>query len=327
MKKTFSIILITILASLFAACPADTGTNTETNTNAEAPAKTLAATIEEIDDSFGVEMAKRNVAFFEENVSDNFVGMTPQGRMDKAMGVYFMKNNKCEDKNDPAAERKVHELADGVALLTGKSSGEQTCDGKTTKMSERYAVLWVKDGDKWKGAFYQGIPLPVKEEAKTEEKPAAEGEAKEEAKPAAEGEAKEAEPMPKENAPNDAELAKTLLDIEKGLWEAWSKNDTKPFEEKLAEKFVALSANGEGDRAAEIKMIGEEKCEIKSWSLTEEKATKVNDNFVILTYKGSQDGSCGGKALDKVVYTSTIFMKDGDTWKPVFHANSPAMAG
>ncbi|HUF03148.1 MAG TPA: nuclear transport factor 2 family protein [Aridibacter sp.] len=333
MKQLLLTLLIAIGAAMFAACPpgTETGNTNGSNTNGEEAEKSLQAAIEEIDDQFGVEMSKKNVAFFEENVADNLVGQGPQGRMDKPMGVHFIKTNKCESKSDPATERKVHELSDDVALLTGKSSGERTCDGKTEKMAGRYAVLWVKDGDKWKAAFYHGIPLPANEEAKAddaekdEEKPAADAEAKKEDKTAAEGAADEAAPMPKENAPNDAELAKTLLDIEKTLWEAFAKNDTKPFEERLAAEFVSLRPTGEADRAAELKSIGEHKCEVKSWSLSEEKATKVNDNFVILTYKGNQDGTCGDEALDKVIYTSTIFMKDGDTWKPVFHANTPAM--
>lgn len=335
MSKIIGMLVICFAVLSFTACPPGTDTvNTNTsNTNGEGGEKSLQAQIEEIDDQFGTEMSKKNDAFFDEHVADNFVGVGNQGRMDKAQGLFFIKNNKCESKPSVSSDRKVHELADGVALLTGMGAGEQTCDGKTEKSSERYAVLWVKEGDKWKGAFYHQIMLPAEKEAeaddaaKPEEKPAADAEAKKEEKPAADGEAKAMEEMPKENAPNDAELAKTLLDIEKTLWGAWAKGDTKPFEETLADKFISLNEDGETDRAGEIKMIGEGKCEVKSWSLTDEKATKINENFVVLTYTSNQDGSCGGEALDKKVFTSTIFMKDGDAWKPVFHANSAAMEG
>ena len=207
--------------------------------------------------------------------------------------------------------------------MTGKTSGERTCDGETIKSAQNFALLWVKDGETWKVAWYQGI-LTMEEKvgpadgAKKEE-PAADA-AKEE-KPAAEEKKDEAPMVPK--IQNDEEMAKALLETENKLWEAWSKNDTKPFEEMLAANFIIYSADGLGDRASEIKAIGENDCKLNSFSLADGKATKINDNLYVFTYKGTQDGTCGGKALDKVVYTTTIFTKDGDTWKPLFHMNTP----
>ena len=91
-----------------------------------------------------------------------------------------------------------------------------------------------------------------------------------------------------------------------------------------AATFMLYSEDGLGDRASEIKAIGENECKLNSFSLADGKAIKVNDNLYIFTYKGTQDGTCGGEALDKVVYTTTIFTKDGETWKPAFHMNTPA---
>jgi hypothetical protein len=329
MKKIFSILLVALIAALFVGCPAGTETNTNenTNANAEAPAKTVEAAVLETDDSFTAAAQKKDGKFFEANLVENFVGQSGQGPADKALIVKYIGEDPCESKPNPATDRKVVELADGIALMTGKSSGERSCGSDTKKVAEQYAVLWVKDGDAWKAAYYQGIELPVKEEAKADDaaKPAAEGEAKkEEAKPAAEGEAKKEEAPMKPNVPNDEAMAKTLLEIEKTLWAAWAKGDTKPFEDTLAANFMSLSADGVGDRAAEIKDIASGGCKISNWSIDDAKATKVNDNFYVMTYKGNQAGTCGEEALPKVTYTSTIFMKDGETWKPVFHANSPA---
>ena len=41
MKKTLSILLITMIAALFAACPAGTETNTASNENTEEKPKTV----------------------------------------------------------------------------------------------------------------------------------------------------------------------------------------------------------------------------------------------------------------------------------------------
>ena len=315
-----------MLAALFAACPAGTETNTATNENTVEKPKTVEAAVLEVDDTFSAAGEKKDGKFFDANLTDNFVGVAPNGLWDKAMVVKMIGDDKCENKSAPSTDRKVTELGEGTALLTGKGSGERTCDGNTTKSTENYAVLFVKDGETWKAAYYQTIPTSKPEEAKADdskkegEKPAANAEAKKE-EPAAEAKKEEAPPAPKFQ--NDEAMAKTLLETEKKLWEAWSKNDTKPFEELLAANFMSYSADGLGDRASEIKSIGEGGCKINSFSLGDGTAVKVNDGLYIFTYKGNQDGTCGGEALDKVVYTTTIFTKDGDTWKPVFHMNTP----
>ena len=321
-----------MLAALFAACPSGTETNTASNT-VEKP-KTVEATVLEVDDTFSAAGEKKDGKFFDTNLTGNFVGVSPTGLWDKAMIVKMIGDDKCENKPNPATDRKVVELGDGTALLTGKGSGERTCDGKTTKSSENYAVLFVKDGETWKAAYYQTIPTSTPEAAKADDakkegdKSVAESEAKKEEpaakeeKPAAEAKKEEAPAAP--SIQSDETMAKTLLETEKKLWEAWSKGDTKPFEELLAANFMSYAVDGVGDRASEIKAIGEGDCKVSSYSLADGKAVKINDGLYIFTYKGNQEGTCGGKALDKVVYTTTIFTKDGDTWKPLFHMNTPA---
>lgn len=338
MKKTLSILLVALLAAMFIGCPPAEETNTNTNANTEESAKTVEATIIEVDDSFTAAAEKKDSKFFDENVTNDFVGQTPEGPADKAMVVKYIGDDPCSTKSDTPTDRKVVEFSDDVALLTGKSTAERDCDGKKSKNSERYAVLWVKDGDTWKAAFYQNIPASSEEassdsadsnsnsntasnantagntsnsSANTSEKPAGGGEAKSDATPMT------------PNIPNDEALAKTLIDIDKRLWEAFSKKDTKPFEELLAEKFVIMHEDGASDRAGELKNIAEHDCTINSWSLSNEKATKVGENFAILTYKGTQSGKCGEETLPGTVYTATIFMKDGDSWKVVYHGNSP----
>lgn len=338
MRKALSILLITMLAALFAACPSGTETNTATNENTEEQPKTVEAAVLEVDDTFAAAGLKKDGKFFEANIADNFIGVSAGGFWDKAMVVKMISDDPCEGKSNPPADRKVMEMGDGVALLTGKGSGERTCNGETTKSADNYAVLFVKDGETWKAAYYQNIQTmeekvgPAEGAAKEGEKPAADAEAKKEEpaadaakegeKPAAEEKKEEAPMTPKFQS--DEAVAKTLLETENKLWEAWSKSDTKPFEEMLAANFMSYSADGLGDRAAEIKAIGENECKLNSFSLSDGKAIKVNDGLYIFSYKGTQDGKCGDKALDKVVYTTTIFTKDGDMWKPLFHMNSPA---
>jgi hypothetical protein len=324
MKKTLSILLVAFVAALFAGCPAgtETGTNSNENANAEAPAKTVEEAVLEVDKQFSEASKKKDVKFYEANLTDNFAAVTPGGFFDKPSGLKMMSDDKCEPGDSSDSDKKVTEIADGVALLTGKGSSERTCDGKTTKSEEHFAVLFVKDSDTWKAAYYQGKPIPAKEE----DKPAAEGEAKKEelpAAPAAKEEPKKEEvPMAPKFASDD-ELTKALAGKEGELWAAWAKKDIKPFEDAFAADFNEMTSEGLVGRADVLKQIAENKCEVTGTSIGESHAIKIKDDLVLFIYKGSANGKCGDVALGSA-YDASIWKKDGDNWKVVFHMESEA---
>jgi len=318
MKKVVSLLFILSLSLLIAAC-GGTETAENSNRNSAEPAKSLEATLTDLDKSAGEAMIKKDGRFFERFLANGFVGQTPDGPVDKAVVVKMLGENDCDIKSTSSSGVKVTELADGVALFTGKSSSEGTCGGAA--IPEAYfATLYVKEGDNWKAAFYQDVSIPPKEDAK------ADGAAKKEEKPAAGGEEKKEGATIKPNIQNDEVLAKMFAGKESELWMAWAKKDTKPFEEALADNYSEIGDKGVMDRAAAIKDVAENKCEVTGTSVTEVKATKVNDNFVIVTYKGTAKGTCDGKAMPDIpLYTSSIWMKDGDSWKGVFHMFTPGM--
>ncbi|MDH3492264.1 MAG: nuclear transport factor 2 family protein [Acidobacteriota bacterium] len=335
MKKTLSFLLVILVTALFAGCPATPETNTNANTNAAAPAGDVSSTIIDLDKKAGEAWMKKDVKFFDGMLAANFVMNGAGGLGDKAMALKLMESLKCEIKSTSTSDQKVTELGDGVAVLTGKNTTDGTCDGEKIPAEEYFGSLYVKDGDNWKAAYYQSVAVAPKDGDKPDEaanseekKPAADEAAKEEEKPADGGEAKkeEEEPPMKPNIPNDEELAKKLTETETGLWEAWAKKDTKPFEAVLADKFIETNAKGMMDRAATLKDIAENKCDVKSSSISEGKATKVNDNIVIFTYTGKAAGTCDGNAMPDVpIYTTTIWQKVGEDWKAVFHMSTPGM--
>lgn len=337
MKRILSLFVLTAVSLIIVGCGGGTETNENTNTNTEEQPKSVAEQIQSVGDSLTAAAEKNDASVFEANLWNDFVGVGAGGFVDKAWVLKYIADNKCDVKNDPGTDRNVTELADGIALATAKGSQSRTCDGKTEKMSWNSASLWVKDGDSWKIAYRQTVPTSKPEAAdaaREEEKPAAEGEAKKEepAADVAKAEEKPAAEEKKEEAPapvklkSDDDLARTFAGIENDLWAAWAKKDTKPFEEVLAPNFSEVHADGVKDRAAVLKGIAENKCEITSSSISDTSATKVNDNFVIFTYKGMAKGTCDGQAIpDTPMYVTTLWMKDGENWKAVFHMESQEM--
>ncbi|MCO6512321.1 MAG: nuclear transport factor 2 family protein [Aridibacter famidurans] len=328
MSKLIGIFVICFAVFSFTACPPPTenGANTGGNSGANdaTTEKTLEATLTDLDKQAGEAWKSKNGQFFETFLTDNFVGGGNFGFSDKAGAVRGISTSKCDVKSTSTSEYKTVELSDSAAILAGKNSVEGTCEGN--KIPEEYfATLYVKEGDSWKAAYYQSAAIPPSSDAKEEPAKEEGSDANAAKSPASEEkEAASEEAPPKPNIPNDAELAKTLIEMEKPLWDAWAKHDTKPFEDKLASNFHAVSSAGIKDRAAEIKWVTDHKCEQSSATLSGEKATKVNDDLVVLTYSAASKGTCEGQPMPNM-YVTTIYQKDGDSWKPVLHFTSAEM--
>ena len=119
-----------------------------------------------------------------------------------------------------------------------------------------------------------------------------------------------------------AQLQKQLSDMETALWNAWKNKDPNPFKTHLSSDSVLVGDMGVGGGSN----IAEEMkgCEVRSFSLSNWKMTKVNANTALLTYKATQDATCSGTAMPGTVWASTIWVKRKGTWQAAFHQETPA---
>lgn len=122
-----------------------------------------------------------------------------------------------------------------------------------------------------------------------------------------------------------APTAAVLLDLEKKAFDAWSKKDGKFFEGFLADNFVGSSEGKRNGKAEEVKMISSGNCEVKSYSLTDEKITSIGADAAVLTSKATVDATCEGKKLPATATVSTLFVRSGDTWKAAYHTETPVI--
>ena len=120
----------------------------------------------------------------------------------------------------------------------------------------------------------------------------------------------------------------TLMALDKQANEAYVKGDSKFFEERLSDKFVILTADGQRmDKATTVKMIAGVKCDIKSMNLTEPAMSMIDTDTYALSYKANWDGTCDGpdgKAM-KVpgpIRSASIWARSGEKWQAVFHGEN-----
>jgi len=131
-------------------------------------------------------------------------------------------------------------------------------------------------------------------------------------------------PKPKPRAPRvtKAQLLKQLSEMETSLWDGWKNKDAKPFIKHLASDIVIVSEQGTSGKATIEKDITGMPCEVKSFTLSDWKLTKINTNTALLNYKGTADGTCMGTAIP-TTWSSSIWAKRKGVWVAVFHQETP----
>lgn len=117
-----------------------------------------------------------------------------------------------------------------------------------------------------------------------------------------------------------APTKEALMTIEKSSWEAWKNKDAKVFEDVLSAKAIGFNAAaGRQDKAAMIKSLTDSKCEVKSYSFSDDQMSMLGNDVAVLTFKAAQDATCDGKKAPANVWASSVYVREGDKWKSLLY--------
>ena len=116
-----------------------------------------------------------------------------------------------------------------------------------------------------------------------------------------------------------------LFALEKQAWEGWKNRDPKSFEAVMSDKYVGFASTGRIGKTESVKSLGDQKCEIKSYSFSDEQMTPVGPDVAILTFKAAQDGVCDGKPIPAAVWSASVYAREGDNWKTVYYSEAPVV--
>ena len=119
----------------------------------------------------------------------------------------------------------------------------------------------------------------------------------------------------------------TLLALDKQANEAYIKADSKVFEALLSDKFVTREGGKRMDKAAAVKTVVGNKCDIRSWNLDEPWIAKIDADTYVLSYRRTWDGTCTDADRRPAKNPSptraaTIWVRSGDKWLAAFHAEN-----
>lgn len=343
MNKITTFVLTAAASVFFAACGAPPTNAPANNSNANAAKPAASAptteTLFAMDKQANEAWIKGDKAFFEGFLSDKFVSFERGARMGRAEILQMVGSFKCDIKSWNLEDPQMAMIDADTYVTSYKGIFDGSCtgsDGKAEKLPPlvRAASIYVRDGDKWKGAFHNETPIidpknppaaPPKAESKNEEpkkgdKPAPPAAAT----PASATAPTTSAPVKPTPGPNTEALTK----LHTSGWEAFKAKDVKWFDSNLSANasIVDPLGNWVSGKANLIKHWTETmKCDgITKVSVTEGFATAISPTIEILTLKGTADGKCDGQPNGSL-YQSAIFVKDGDAWKLAFMFESPAM--
>ena len=314
MAKIKYFVLVATGALVLTACdgnaPANkaNAANTADKTPPAAPTKDALVTLEK---SAYEAWKSKDAKFWDAFLSDKFVGYGSSGKLDKASATKEYAGADCEIKSYTLSDEQMKPLGNDAALITYKTTVDGTCGGQKLPATRWAASAYVRDGDKWKGAFHAEAPVvdPKATPAKAVDKK--EAPKKDEVKPA------------DRDAGTDAMLA-----AERAVWEAWRAHDGKKLEDLTARdiSFINIFGTYFANKTDALKDWTGPGCDAKSVSVTGAAATMLSPTVGILTFKGAADGICFGQKVGPIWGTS-VYVKDGDAWKWTFGINLPAGDG
>ena len=129
-------------------------------------------------------------------------------------------------------------------------------------------------------------------------------------------------PKPKPRM-NKAAVLKKLSANETALWNAWKNKDAKPFQMWLSADSMNVGDQGVGTKKDITEMMASMPCEVKSFTLSDWKLTMVDSDAALISYKGTQDGTCAGTALPSAVWASSLWVNRKGKWLAAFHQETP----
>lgn len=121
-----------------------------------------------------------------------------------------------------------------------------------------------------------------------------------------------------------AQSQKIIVATEKKLWEAWKAKNIKVFKTYLSADSVMIGVAGVANKTESLKELEGLSCEIKSYELSDIKVVFLNGDAALMTYKATQDGTCGGTAVPSAVWASSAYVKRGGKWFAASHQETPA---
>lgn len=247
----------------------------------------------------------KDTRFWPTFLSEKFVSWGSSGRIDKAAARRELSGTNCSIVSYQISDPQVSRLTPEAAVITHKTTVDGSCGGSPLPHTSWTATAYVLEGTQWKAAFRAGSAVvdPSKMAKQTADTTVAGG-----------------------PVSHDANT-EAMLSREQAIWDAWKDKDAERMGALMPQEaqFIDIFGTHIGTRAEALSAWSGRGCDVKSFQLGDAQATMFTPDFGILTLYATVDGSCFGQPVIPI-WTSSFYVRHGDTWVWSFGINIPAHA-
>jgi len=120
-----------------------------------------------------------------------------------------------------------------------------------------------------------------------------------------------------------APTKEALMTLEKSAYDAWKTKNTGFWDGFLTANFVGFSGNGSRlDRSAAMKEYAGTECDVKNVTMSDEDMMPLGADAVVFSHKTTVEGTCGGNKIPDT-WAASVYVREGNSWKGAFHAETP----
>ena len=112
-----------------------------------------------------------------------------------------------------------------------------------------------------------------------------------------------------------ADLTEEIVAVEKRAWQAYVNHDAKAFGDTVTDDTIEIGETGVLTRSEILADIGSTRCNVKSFDLADTKVRQLSPDVAILTYKLTQDVTCGAEKRPPKMFSTTIYVRQGGKWR------------
>jgi hypothetical protein len=247
----------------------------------------------------------KDTPFWSTYLSEKFVSWGSSGRIDKAAAIREWSGTYCKIVSYQISDPQVSRITPHAAVITHKTTVDGSCGGNRLPNASWTATAYVLEGSRWKAVFRAASAIV--DPAKV-------------ARPTV-GTTEAVRPVSHDTN------TRAMLSREQALWNAWKDRDAKRLDMLLPQEvqFIDIFGNHIGTRAGALSAWSGRGCNVKSFQLADAQAAMFTPDFGILTLYATVDGSCFGQPVIPV-WTSSFYVRRGNTWVWTFGINIPAHA-
>jgi hypothetical protein len=127
------------------------------------------------------------------------------------------------------------------------------------------------------------------------------------------------------STPGDPATEATIQKMEEELTQADKAHDTAPFAKYIDDNFVGYGPGWKATGKADVLQgIKSDACTVTSAAMSDFAYKWISPDAVLVTYVMKMNGTCQGKPMPAMEYTTSLWQRKGGSWTSVFHQGTAA---